>query len=142
MTTDMNEIESMMERMTVEIANFTMRQNQLEGQHEKAFAELKDSIDEVRWYDRGKNREVHDTGGGNAEIYTPSGNPMAWLPHVAGLPTFGQYSPGGFAMGASPLPPFSAQGDTMPTHVPLGSNPQLGGQGGGTCTGGHQNHHH
>ncbi|KAG5618502.1 hypothetical protein H5410_018326 [Solanum commersonii] len=113
MTTDMNEIKSMMERMTVEIANFTMRQNQLEGQHEKTFAELKDSIDEVRRYDRGKNQEVHDTGGGNAEIYTPSGNPMAWLPHVAGLPPLGNTLRGFFAMGASPLPPFSAQGDTM-----------------------------
>ncbi|WMV07682.1 hypothetical protein MTR67_001067 [Solanum verrucosum] len=141
MTTDMNEIKSMMERMTMEIANFTMRQNQLEGQHEKAFTELKDSIDEVRKYDRGKNQEVHDTGE-NAEIYTPSGNPMALLPHVAGLPTFGQYSPGGFAMGASPLPTFSAQGDTMLTRVPLGSIPQPGGQGGGSNTGRHQNHHH
>ncbi|KAG5632379.1 hypothetical protein H5410_004096 [Solanum commersonii] len=94
MTTYMNAIKSMMERMTVEIANFTMRQNQLEGQHEKAFAELKDSIDEVRRYDRGKNQEeVHDIGGGNKEIYTLSGNPMAWSPHVAGLPTIEQYSP-------------------------------------------------
>ncbi|WMV09583.1 hypothetical protein MTR67_002968 [Solanum verrucosum] len=96
MTTYMNEIKSMIERMKVEIANFTMRQNQLEGQHEKAFVELKDSIDELRRYDRGKNQEVHDTGGGNTKIYTLSGNPMAWSPYVAGLPTIGQYSPGFF----------------------------------------------
>lgn len=30
----------------------------------------------------------------------------------------------------------------MPTHAPVGSNPQQGGHGGGTSTGGHQNLHH
>lgn len=106
MAADMNEIKSMMERMTVEIANFTMRQAQLESQHEKALAELKESIEEVRRYDRGKNTEVPDTGCGNGEIYTPSGNPMGGYLILQGFPPLSNILQGGFAMGASPLPPF------------------------------------
>lgn len=70
----MDEIKSMFERITLEIANFNVRQNQLEAQHEKALAELKKSIEETRRFDRGKSFEGQDKGN---EVDTPSGNPMA-----------------------------------------------------------------
>ncbi|WMV14349.1 hypothetical protein MTR67_007734, partial [Solanum verrucosum] len=53
MGSEMNDIKSMFERMTIEIANLTVRQTQWENQHEKAFGELKESLDEVRRFDRG-----------------------------------------------------------------------------------------
>ena len=55
MTSEMNEIKSMFERMTIEIANLTVRQTQWENQHEKAFGELKESLEEARRGDRGRS---------------------------------------------------------------------------------------
>ncbi|KAG5620623.1 hypothetical protein H5410_005841 [Solanum commersonii] len=97
MGSEMNEIKSMFERMTIEIANLTVRQTQWETQHEKVFGELKESLDELRRFDRGKSVEGQD---GSGEIYTPSGNPMAWVPPPVGRPTMPPYSPSGYPLGA------------------------------------------
>jgi len=42
------EIKEMLERMTMELANFSVRQNQIEDQHEKSFAELKEALEAVK----------------------------------------------------------------------------------------------
>ncbi|XP_075086129.1 F-box protein CPR1-like [Nicotiana tabacum] len=60
---NMDDIKSMFERMTVKVEKFSVRQTQLENQHERAFAELKESIDDVKMYDRGKGIEYMDGGG-------------------------------------------------------------------------------
>ncbi|WMV14992.1 hypothetical protein MTR67_008377 [Solanum verrucosum] len=81
MASEMNEIKSMFEKMTIEIVNLIVRQTQWENQHEKAFGELKESLDKVRRFDKGKSVEGQDSSG---EIYTHSGNPMAWVPPLQG----------------------------------------------------------
>ncbi|WMV50037.1 hypothetical protein MTR67_043422 [Solanum verrucosum] len=90
MASKMNEIKSMSERMTIEIANLSVRQTQWENQHEKAFGELKESLDVGRRFYRGKSVEGQD---GSGDIYTLSGYPMAWIPPPAGRPTMPLYSP-------------------------------------------------
>lgn len=70
MATDMTEIKSMLERITLEIVNVSMRQTQMEDHHEKSFAVLKESLEAARMTDKGKRAEVTEGGG---DIYTPSG---------------------------------------------------------------------
>ncbi|KAG5621432.1 hypothetical protein H5410_006650 [Solanum commersonii] len=43
--------------------NLAIRQTQWENQHEKAFGELKESLDEVRRFDRGKSVKGQDGSG-------------------------------------------------------------------------------
>jgi len=76
MANEVRDIKEMLDRMTMELANFSVRQNQIEEQHEKSFAELKEALDAVKKNDKGKNHEETEGAG---EIYTPSGQPMAWV---------------------------------------------------------------
>ncbi|XP_019266920.1 PREDICTED: uncharacterized protein LOC109244312 [Nicotiana attenuata] len=132
---NMDEIKSMFERMTVEIANFSVRQTQLENQHERAFAELKESIDAVKRYDRGKGIEDLDGGG---EIYTPTGNPAAW---VHGGVTTNQFSPVAYHLGFGPLPQFQGPRGVASPHRPTfiapvqGHSAATGNNGGGYAQG-------
>lgn len=48
MAADMAEVLNRLDRMTIDIVNFGMRQNQLEFVHERSFQEIKESIDEGR----------------------------------------------------------------------------------------------
>ena len=59
--------------MTLELANFTVTQNQIEEQHEKAIAGLQESLTTMHKAHRGKGTNISE---GPGEIYTPSGNPM------------------------------------------------------------------
>ncbi|KAM3380557.1 putative protein isoform X2 [Capsicum galapagoense] len=111
MSTNMDEIKSMFERMTVEIDNFNVRQNQLEAQHEKALVELKESIEETRRFDRGKSTEGQDGGG---EVYTPSGYPMAWLPPSTGSPPMPSCSPARVHAGVGSIPQYAATMGPVP----------------------------
>ncbi|XP_019264304.1 PREDICTED: uncharacterized protein LOC109241930 [Nicotiana attenuata] len=117
---NMDKIKSMFERMTVEIANFSVRQTQLENQHERDFAELKESIDAVKRYDRGKGIEDLDGGG---EIYTPTGNPAAW---VHGGITTNQFSPAAYHLGFGPLPQFQGPRGVASPHRPTFTAPVQG----------------
>ncbi|KAH0696203.1 hypothetical protein KY289_013685 [Solanum tuberosum] len=140
MGSEMNEIKSMFERMTIEIANLTVRQTQWENQYEKAFGELKESLDEVRKFDRGKSVEGQD---GSGEIYTPSGNPMAWVPSPVGRPTMPPYSPAGYPLGVNFMPQKSANMGQNSHPLPTGQAP-VGTQGGDGAIGPSMqtNHHH
>ena len=124
MTSEMNEIKSMFERMTIEIANLTVRQTQWENQHEKAFGGLKESLEEARRGDRGKSAEGQDGGG---EIYTPSENPMAWVPPLAGRPAMPPHSPTGYPLWVNFMPQNSANMDQNSHPLPTGQPP--GGDG-------------
>ncbi|XP_015161375.1 uncharacterized protein [Solanum tuberosum] len=73
---DMKEIKDMLDRMTMEMANFTVRQNQIEAHHEKAFSELKQTLDAVKEKDKGKTVEEVDGAGGNPNMVTPGGYQM------------------------------------------------------------------
>ncbi|KAG5616241.1 hypothetical protein H5410_016065 [Solanum commersonii] len=73
MANDMKEIKDMFDRMTVELANFTVRQNHSEEQHEKAIAGLRESLTTIQKANRGKGTNISE---GPSETYTPSGNPM------------------------------------------------------------------
>ncbi|KAG5591172.1 hypothetical protein H5410_041686 [Solanum commersonii] len=46
------EIKDMLERMTMDLANFSVRLNQIKDQHEKYFAELKKSLKVVKRGDK------------------------------------------------------------------------------------------
>ncbi|KAH0696227.1 hypothetical protein KY285_013059 [Solanum tuberosum] len=140
MGSEMNEIKSMFESMTIEIANLTVRQTQWESQHEKAFGELKESLDEVRRFDRGKSVEGQD---GSGEIFTPSGNPMAWVPPPAWRPTMPPYSPSEYPLGVNFMPQSSANIGQNSHSLPTGQAP-VGIQGGYGATGPSMqtNHHH
>ncbi|KAH0683132.1 hypothetical protein KY290_021721 [Solanum tuberosum] len=70
------EIKEMLERMTMELVNFSVRQNQIKDEHEKSFAELKEALEAVKRGDKGKAVEESK---GNGEMYTPSVQPMAWV---------------------------------------------------------------
>ncbi|WMV14797.1 hypothetical protein MTR67_008182 [Solanum verrucosum] len=96
---DMKEIKNMLDRMTMEMANFTVRQNQIEAHYEKTFSELKQTLDAVKEKDKGKTVEEVDGG----EIYTPSGHPMAWVSasQAGGNPNM--VTPGGYQMGMGSL---------------------------------------
>ncbi|KAG5574395.1 hypothetical protein H5410_054529 [Solanum commersonii] len=80
MANDMTEIKAMFDRMTLEMANFTMRQNQIEEQHEKAIAALRESINTAITNEKGKGVTSSEAPG---DIYTPSGNPMVWATTVS-----------------------------------------------------------
>lgn len=77
MASDMKDIKDMLDRLTMEMANFTVRQNQIEDNHEKSFAEMRESLEAVKRSEKGKVVADVDLAG---ELYTPSGNPMAWVP--------------------------------------------------------------
>uniref|UniRef100_M1DWW4 Uncharacterized protein n=1 Tax=Solanum tuberosum TaxID=4113 RepID=M1DWW4_SOLTU len=70
------EIKDMLERMTMDLANFLVRLNQIKDQHEKYFAELKKSLKVVKRRDKGKNVEGNE---GNGDIYSLFGQSMAWV---------------------------------------------------------------
>ncbi|KAH0682696.1 hypothetical protein KY290_021283 [Solanum tuberosum] len=140
MGSEMSEIKSMFEKMTIELSNLTVRQTQWENQHEKVFGELKESLDEVRRFDRGKSVEGQD---GSGEIYTPSGNPMAWVPPPAGRPTMPPYCPAGYPLGVNFMPQSSANIGQNSHSLPTSQAP-VGTQGGDGATGPSMqtNHHH
>lgn len=76
MSTDMSEIKSILEKVTLEMANFSLKQSQMEEQHEKSIVALRETLGGTQKFDRGKG--VDGTNGGG-EIYSPSRNPMAWM---------------------------------------------------------------
>ncbi|PHT70421.1 hypothetical protein T459_25525 [Capsicum annuum] len=76
MSTDMSEIKSILEKVTLEMANFSLKQSQMEQQHEKSIVALRETLGGTQKFDRGKG--VDGTNGGG-EIYSPSRNPMAWM---------------------------------------------------------------
>ncbi|KAH0686049.1 hypothetical protein KY285_016592 [Solanum tuberosum] len=98
MANDMKEIKDMFNRMTLELANFTVRQNQSEEQQEKAIAGLRESLTTIQKADRGKRTNISE---GPSETYTPSGNPMVWTTSVSVGNPPGFLSPGGYQYGTS-----------------------------------------
>ncbi|KAJ8574380.1 hypothetical protein K7X08_026185 [Anisodus acutangulus] len=124
MGSDMNEIKSMFERMTVEMENFIVRQSQVEQQYEKAFAELKESIDEARRFDRDKEAEGVEKSG---EIYTPSENHAALVPNTQGA----QFSLGGYQLGMGLTPSYHVHGEAAISHAQPMNGTLVGAQGGG-----------
>ncbi|KAG5612085.1 hypothetical protein H5410_023366 [Solanum commersonii] len=58
MATNMTEIKSMIERITLEMGNVSMRQTQIEDHHEKSFAILKESLEAAKMTDKGKKAEI------------------------------------------------------------------------------------
>ncbi|KAH0716770.1 hypothetical protein KY285_012801 [Solanum tuberosum] len=97
MVNDMTEIKAMFDRMTLEMANFTMRQNQIEEQHENAIAALRESINTATTKEKGKGVTSSEAPG---DIYTPSGTPMVWATTVStGNPPMFQ-SPMGYQYGS------------------------------------------
>jgi len=111
-------IKEMLERMTMELANFLVRQNQIEDQHEKSFAELKEALEAMKRGDKGKDVEESK---GNGEMYTPSVQPMAWVSatHTEGTPTM--VTPGGYQLGMGFTPQFQT-----PLGGPMHQNPATG----------------
>ncbi|KAG5622560.1 hypothetical protein H5410_007778 [Solanum commersonii] len=87
MTNDMIEIKAMLDRMTLEMANFTMRQNQIEEQHENAIAALRESINTATTEEKRKGVTSSEAPG---DIYTPSENPMS-RPNML-YPTWDEYA--------------------------------------------------
>ncbi|KAH0773850.1 hypothetical protein KY290_010987 [Solanum tuberosum] len=77
----------------------------------------KESLDEVRRFDRGKSVEGQD---GSGEIYTPSGNPMAWVPPPAGRPTMPPFSPTGYPLGVNFMPQNSSNMGQNSHPLPTG----------------------
>ncbi|KAH0693545.1 hypothetical protein KY285_020642 [Solanum tuberosum] len=120
------EIKEMLERMTMELANFLVRQNQIEDQHEKSFAELKEALEAVKRGDKGKAIEESK---GNGEMYTPSVQPMAWVSatHTEGTPTMVTLGSAGH-IGPRTLAPY-----LMPSGAP--NQMHYGGFHGQTSTG-------
>ncbi|KAH0679674.1 hypothetical protein KY284_020759 [Solanum tuberosum] len=112
------EIKEMLERMTMELANFLVRQNQIEDQHEKSFAELKEALEAVKRGDKGKAVEESK---GNGEMYTPSVQPMAWVSatHTEGTPTM--VTLGGYQFRMGFIPQFKT-----PLGGPIHQNPAMG----------------
>ena len=62
MDTDITEIKSILERITLETTNVSMRQTQMEDHHEKTVAILKKTLEAAKM-----------TNIGGEDIYTPSG---------------------------------------------------------------------
>uniref|UniRef100_M1DR02 Uncharacterized protein n=1 Tax=Solanum tuberosum TaxID=4113 RepID=M1DR02_SOLTU len=116
MANEIRDIKEMLDRMTMELANFSVRQNQIEEQHEKSFAELKEALDAVKKNDKGKNHEETEGAG---EIYTPSGQPMAWVSasQTGGAPTM--VTPGGYQLGMGPSPQFQSPLGGSMHHTPV-----------------------
>ncbi|XP_016542938.1 uncharacterized protein LOC107843216 isoform X2 [Capsicum annuum] len=96
MSDEMKEIKEMFDLMTMEMANFSLRQNQIEEQHEKAINSLRESINAIQKGDRGKGNAISE----GAEIYTPSGNPMIWATFVSTGNPPGFQSLAGYQYGA------------------------------------------
>lgn len=44
--------------MTTELANFSIKLNQIEDEHEKSFAELKESLEAIREVIKGRNMKI------------------------------------------------------------------------------------
>lgn len=92
---------------------------------------LKEALDAVKKNDKGKNHEETEGAG---EIYTPSGQPMAWVSasQTGGAPTM--VTPSGYQLGMGPLPQFqSPLGGSMHHTLVIGGGP-AGHMGAGSST--------
>lgn len=73
MARELKEIKDILERVTRNMINFTMRQNQIKEQYQKVTASLKETIEATQRSNKEKGATTTDGGG---EIYTPSRNPL------------------------------------------------------------------
>ncbi|KAG5610793.1 hypothetical protein H5410_022074 [Solanum commersonii] len=55
---EVRDIKDMLDRMIMQLANFSVRQNQIEEQYEKSFAKLKESLDVVKKMRKGRTMKI------------------------------------------------------------------------------------
>ncbi|KAH0682840.1 hypothetical protein KY290_021435 [Solanum tuberosum] len=69
----------MLDRMIMQLANFSVRQNQIEEQYEKSFAKLKESLDVVKKMRKGRTMKIQsELIEGDPTMVTPVGNQLEW----------------------------------------------------------------
>ncbi|XP_059315524.1 uncharacterized protein LOC132066177 [Lycium ferocissimum] len=120
MASDLLEIRSLLQQMTREMASFSARQDQLEVNHERSLRELKQSVEEGRRPERGKDplSTIPED-----ELYSPSDNPLIYAnlsPHStprSQLRTLLNNPP------SILQPPNSNQYNTLPVHSSQTPNP-------------------
>ncbi|KAG5623413.1 hypothetical protein H5410_008631 [Solanum commersonii] len=90
-----------------------------------------EALDAVKKNDKGKNHEETEGAG---EIYTPSGQPMAWVSasQTGGAPTM--VTPGGYQLGMRHLPQFQSPLGGSMHHTPVMGGGPAGHMGAGSST--------
>lgn len=86
MASEMQEVLTRLDRIAIDLANNTIRQNQLESTHEKSFNEIKELLVADRRIEKLKGVTVIDDTVG--EIYSPTEGPtnLAGNPSLNSLP--------------------------------------------------------
>ncbi|OIT20080.1 hypothetical protein A4A49_39442 [Nicotiana attenuata] len=136
MSTEMNEIMNMMQKMSTEMSRFVARQNQLEANHEQVCRGQEEALNEIREVlneviHGGKRPERDKNPNHGEELYSPNDKPFEFgelaTPSTTGINTLLGLSGVGMS---STLPPINKPIQTSthlqiagPNHPSLGSIP-------------------